>query len=292
MGILQGKAIVVTGAGRGLGRAYALHAAQAGAAVVVNDVDREPAEEVAVLIGEAGGRAVVSGESVADPRQASMLIDRCVAEFGTIDGLVNNAGLRYNAAVWEDDPDRMRALIEVNVLGSMYCGSAATRVMRERGGGAIVNMASVSAVGQPNASTYSTSKGAIVSMTIAWAVELAAHGIRANAVCPVAWTRMAEADPRAPSNPAEDSPDRVAPLVTYLCSDRASEVTGQVVRFVRGKLYLLRQLAAKQPVLLRADWDAEGIADAFAGDLAESLEPFPAQRDIVNPQPSPPGVNP
>lgn len=289
MGVLEGKAVVVTGAGRGLGRAYALHAARAGAAVVVNDVDRELAEEVAVMIGGAGSRAVASGESVADPRQASLLIERCVAEFGTVDGLVNNAGVRYQAPAWEDDADRMRALIEVNVLGSLYCGGAAARVMRERGGGAIVNMASISAVGQPNAATYSASKGAVVSMTVAWAVELATSGIRVNAVCPVAWTRMAAADPKAPSNP-EDSPDRIAPLVTYLLSDRASDVTGQVVRFARGKLYLLRQLAAKEPVLLRERWDVNDVSEAFASDLVGALELPPVRRGVANPHASPPGI--
>lgn len=280
MHALRGKAIVVTGAGRGLGRAYALHAARAGAAVVVNDVDEDVAEDVAGIIRDEGGHTVACAGSVADPLVANGLMDRCVTEFGALDGLVNNAGVRYQAPVWEDEPSRMRELIETNVLGSMYCGGAAARIMRARGGGAIVNMASISAVGQPNASVYSASKGAVVAMTVAWAVELAEAGIRVNAVAPVAWTRMAAADPKAPSDPG-DSPERVAPLVTYLLSDRAAGVTGQVVRYVRGKLYLVGQFAAKEPVLLRETWEVDEIAAAFAG--AFESEAFPVHRGVANP---------
>ena len=280
MDALAGKVVVVTGAGRGLGRAYALHAARSGARVVVNDVDEQVAGEVAALITGKGGQALVSGASVSDPGQAAALIDRCVSGFGGLDGLVNNAGVRYRAPAWADDAARMRALIEVNVLGSLYCGTAAARVMRERGGGSIVNMASLSAVGQPNAAAYSASKGAVVSMSVAWAVELAEAGIRVNAVCPVAWTRMAQADTRAPSDPT-DAPDRIAPLVTYLLSDRADAVTGQVVRYVRGKAYLLSQLAVKKPVLLKETWEVDDWAAAFRDDLAP--EPFPVHRAVADP---------
>ena len=95
MGFLDGKAVVITGAGRGLGEAYALHAAQAGAGVVVNDIDGELAESVAARIAEQGGRAVASAASVRDPDQASGVVERCLAEFGSVDGLVNNAALNY-----------------------------------------------------------------------------------------------------------------------------------------------------------------------------------------------------
>jgi NAD(P)-dependent dehydrogenase (short-subunit alcohol dehydrogenase family) len=271
MSILDGKAVVVTGAGRGLGRAAALHAAACGAEVVVNDIDGQPAEEVVSLIEESGGRAVASVGSVADPDQAQAAVQRCLAEFGRIDGLVNNAGVRYQALVWEDTPERMRELIEVNVLGSLYCGSAAARAMREQGSGSIVNMASLAMVGQRTAATYSASKGAMSSMTVAWAGELAEHGVRVNALFPLAHTRMALADTRAPA-PPEETPERIAPMVTYLLSDLSSAVTGQWIRFTANRIHIVSQASAKEPVLRNEGWDVHDIAEAFEQHLLAALE--------------------
>jgi NAD(P)-dependent dehydrogenase (short-subunit alcohol dehydrogenase family) len=278
MQVLDGKAVVITGAGRGLGRAYALHAAKAGAAVVVNDVDGELARHVAGRIQESGGRAVASTHSVADPEQASAAIERCVTVFGAIDGLVNNAALNYQALPWQDDPGRARALVDVNVLGPLYCGIAAAKVMCALGSGAIVNVTSGSMLGQRSAAAYSASKGAIASMTVSWAMDLADHGIRVNGICPLAWTRM-QSDPlaRLRCSPA-DSPDRIAPLVTYLLSDLAVGINGQLIRFVGDKLCLVRQPAVKEPILLRDQWEVEDIAEAFDGELTDVLESPPASR--------------
>ncbi len=277
MGILEGKAVVITGAGRGLGRASALHAAACGAAVVVNDIDEQPAAEVVALIEGSGGRAVPSVGSVADPDQAHAAVQRCLTKFGTIDGLVNNAGLRYQAPVWEDTPERMRELIEVNVLGSLYFGSAAARAMREQGTGSIVNMASLAMIGQSTAATYSSSKGAVSSMTVAWAVDLAEYGVRVNGLFPLAHTRMALADTRTPA-PPEETPERIAPMVTYLLSDLSTDVTGQLIRFTAKKIHIVRQTSAKEPVLRNEGWDVQDIAEAFDEHLLAALEPPPAQR--------------
>jgi NAD(P)-dependent dehydrogenase (short-subunit alcohol dehydrogenase family) len=277
MGILDGKAVVITGAGRGLGRASALHAAGCGAAVVVNDIDGEPVDEVVSLIEGSGGRAVASVGSVADPGQAHAAIRRCLTEFGRIDGLVNNAGVRYQAPVWEDTPERMRELVEVNVLGSLYCGSAAARAMHEQGTGSIVNMASLAMVGQSTAATYAASKGAVSSMTVAWAVELAEHGVRVNGLFPLAHTRMALADTRSPA-PPEETPERIAPIVTYLLSDLSTAVTGQLIRFTANKVHIVRQMSAKEPVLRNDGWDVHDIAEVFDNHLLAALEPPPGQR--------------
>jgi len=277
MSILEGKAVVITGAGRGLGRASALHAAACGAAVVVNDIDGPPAEEVVSLIESVGGRAVASVGSVADPDQAQAAVKRCVAEFGRLDGLVNNAGLRYQSPIWEDTPERMRELIEVNVLGSLYCGSAAARVMREQGSGSIVNMASLSMAGQSTVATYSSSKGAVSSATVAWAGELAEHGVRVNGLFPLAHTRMALTDTRSPA-PPEETPERIAPVVTYLLSDLSTAVTGQLIRYTANKVHIVRQISAKEPVLRNDDWDVPDIAEAFDNHLLAALEPLPAGR--------------
>jgi NAD(P)-dependent dehydrogenase (short-subunit alcohol dehydrogenase family) len=274
MGILDGKAVVITGAGRGLGKAYAVHAADAGASVLVNDLDGELAEEVAAKIRAAGGVAVANGDSVVEPGRAVGLMEQCVAEFGRLDGLVNNAGLRYDAKPWEDDPARIQALIEVNVMGALFCGTAAAKVMREQGSGVIVNAASFSFLGQAGAGAYAASKGAVVSMSISWAVDLAKSGIRVNAVCPLAWTRMSEDDYRTKSKP-EDTPDRVAPLITYLLSDRSEGITGQVIRFTGDVLHLVKQPARLEPVFTAEPWDADDFGKAFE---KFELEAFPAVR--------------
>jgi NAD(P)-dependent dehydrogenase (short-subunit alcohol dehydrogenase family) len=276
MGILDGKAIVITGAGRGLGEAYALHAAWAGASVVVNDIDGELAEAVAAHIARQGGRAVASAQSVRDPDQASGVIDRCLAEFGRVDGLVNNAALNHEGLPWEEDVQTARELIEVNVLGVLYCSIAAARVMRTQGAGSIVNISSGASFGQRCAGTYSASKGAVVSLTYSWALDLAEAGVRVNAVSPLAWTRMVES-----ASPAiqlhvtpERTPDRVAPLITYLLSERAEGITGQLIRFTGDQLLLVRQPGFKDPVLRRDSWTTEDIAAAFDGTLDQHLEPF------------------
>jgi NAD(P)-dependent dehydrogenase (short-subunit alcohol dehydrogenase family) len=271
MGILDGKAVVVTGAGRGLGQAYAVHAAAAGASVVVNDIDGDFAENTVAKIRAAGGRAVADGGSVVDPAVAGRLMDLCVTEFGRLDGLVNNAGLRYDALPWQDDPERIRALIDVNVIGTMYCGTEASKVMREQGSGVIVNVASFSYLGQSGAGAYAASKGAVISMSISWAVDLAQFGVRVNAVCPLAWTRMSENDHRPGAKP-EDSPDRIAPLITYLLSDGSAHVTGQVIRFTGDTLHLVQQPLRKAPVLQREPWDFPAAFESF------DLEAFPKER--------------
>jgi NAD(P)-dependent dehydrogenase (short-subunit alcohol dehydrogenase family) len=277
MRFLEGKAVVVTGAGRGLGKAAAVHAAACGAAVVVNDVDAAPADEVVSLIQRSGGRAVASVGSVSDPGVAERTVRRCLDEFGSVDGLVNNAGVRYQARVWEDTPERMRELIEVNVLGSLFCGSAAARVMREQGSGSIVNMASLAMVGQATAATYSASKGAVSSVTLAWARDMAEHGVRVNGLFPLAHTRMSLADTRSPA-PTDETPERIAPIVTYLLSDRSAAVTGQLIRFTANKLHIVHHASVKEPVLRNEGWEVDDIAAAFDNHLIAVLEPPPGRQ--------------
>src|SRR5215467_11168354 len=126
---LDGKAVVVTGAGRGLGEAFAWQLSRAGAMVLVNDVDGELAERAARDIRGHGHPAVASAHSVSDPEAAQSIVDLCIDRYGRIDGLVNNAGVTYETLPWNDDPDRARELIEVNVLGTVYTGLAALRAM-------------------------------------------------------------------------------------------------------------------------------------------------------------------
>lgn len=279
---LQDRAVVVTGAGRGLGEAFATHLAQAGAAVVVNDVDEEMARRVAENIRKHGGRAVASGHTVTDPEQARAIAELCVTEFGSIDGLVNNAGLNYEALPWQEDPDRVRELVEVNVLGVMYMGIAVVRAMIEQGrGGAIVNVSSGASLGQRKLGVYAASKGAVASLTYSWALDLEECGIRVNAICPLAHTRMVWQSERSLRGcPPDRTPSRIAPVVLFLLSDAAEGITGQLIRCNGPQLHIVGQPYLKAPILERQAWDAETVRRAFDEIFGAHLEPYGLEKRV------------
>ena len=277
---LDGRAVVVTGAGRGLGRAFATHAAEVGAAVVVNDIDGELARDTAAAITAAGGCAVPSAHSVADPDEAQAIVDLCVREYGRIDGLVNNAGLNYEVLPHDEDPRRARELIGVNVLGVIYLGLATVRAMAGHGG-SIVNISSGASLGQRRLGTYAASKGAVASLTYSWALDLEADGIRVNAVCPLAHTRMVVASERAARNcPPDRTPDKIAPLVSYLLGDRSIGVTGQMIRCNGPQLHLVGHPYLKGPILERDTWDTESVERAFAEVFHAHLEPYGLEKRL------------
>jgi len=276
---LQGKAVVVTGAGRGLGAEYAVQAALHGASVVVNDVDVEFAEQTASRIAADGGRAVVSGHDVADHKEAQAIVEVCVGEFGRIDGLVNNAGLNYEAVSWRDDPAAIRRLIGVNVLGTIYTGMAAADAMSETGGGSIVNIASGASLGQRKLATYAASKGAVSSLTYSWALDMEEVGIRVNAVCPLAYTRMVTKMSRTVCGP-DRTPDLVAPLVLFLLSDDADGITGQLIRCNGEQLHVVGQPYFKAPILKRDRWDVDAVRSAFDEVFGAHLEPYGLEKRV------------
>jgi NAD(P)-dependent dehydrogenase (short-subunit alcohol dehydrogenase family) len=289
MGMLEGKAIVVTGAGRGIGAAYARAAAQAGASVVVNDIDAEPAEDVAADISAAGGRATVKVADVSDRSQAQGLIEHCVGELGAIDGLVNNAGL-FDMSLPGDVPESMlRDILEVNVLGVAACTVAAIRHMRRRGAGSIVNITSGAHFGIPMMAAYAASKGAVASLTYTWSLELEGTGIRVNAISPLANTRMAvTGNEFLEANGLEKvqlstspPPEANAPLAVYLLSDAAAHVTGQIVRIEGSHLSLVAHPVVLQPILQTEGWwTPEGVAQAFDETLDERLVPTGMQPQL------------
>jgi NAD(P)-dependent dehydrogenase (short-subunit alcohol dehydrogenase family) len=288
--LLHGRAVVVTGAGRGLGRAYAIDAAQAGAAVVVNDIDAGPAEGVAGEIREAGGRAEVSAHDISDPKGAEALVGACVDSFGRLDGFVNNAGLYHETPIWEEDPGRVRRVIEVNVLGAYNCTIFAARAMRD--GGSIVNASSGGLFGFPTTATYGTSKGGVLGLTYGAALDLDARGIRVNAISPKALTRLTEdalgrkSDPlggdEAPLAEIEELlPEGVAPLVTFLLSDLAAGIIGQFLRFDGRKLAVVPMAAFDEhPTEVAPSWDPAALSAAFDGPLREALQPFGVERRV------------
>ncbi|MFF9013795.1 3-oxoacyl-ACP reductase [Streptomyces sp. NPDC014870] len=250
---LEGLSAIVTGAGRGLGRAEALELARLGAAVVVNDYGQPgrdgsgeasaaPAEEVAAEIRAAGGRAVAHLGDVADFETARGLVDLAVGEFGKLDILVNNAGILRDRMVFSMSEEEWDSVIRVHLKGHFNTTHFAAVHWRGRAKagesgvyGRIVNTSSeaflAGSAGQPN---YAAAKGGIVGLTTSTALALAKYGVTANAICPRARTRMTEDVFAGFAEPGDGeldalAPEHVAPLVGYLASPAAAGVNGQLL---------------------------------------------------------------
>jgi NAD(P)-dependent dehydrogenase (short-subunit alcohol dehydrogenase family) len=249
MGLLTGKVAIVTGAGRGIGRGEALALARHGAAVVVNDLgsawdgdgtDQRPAQQVVDEIVAAGGRAVANHDSVMDFDRAGELVCQAIEEFGRLDILVNNAGILRDRMIYNQSPEDVDAVIGVHLRGHFWTTRHACAYWRaeHKAGrpvaGRIVNTSSASGVfGMVGQTSYAAAKAGIAAMTQVTSMEMARYGVSVNAVCPTARTRLTEAGGRLGDQEAPDGwhlkhPDNVGPFVVFLCSDAASDITGQV----------------------------------------------------------------
>jgi NAD(P)-dependent dehydrogenase (short-subunit alcohol dehydrogenase family) len=230
----EGRVAVVTGAGRGIGRAHARLLADRGARVVVNDLggsregvgaDVEPATTVAAEIDAAGGVAIADNSDVATPARAQSLVDAAVEQFGRIDILINNAGIIRWAGFPEADADNLARHLAVHVTGSFNTTRSAWPHMVEQGYGRIVMTTSTGMFGLPDNLSYATAKGAVVGLTRSLTTAGAAHGIKVNLIAPAAMTRMA-GQPGNEEN-AQMSPELVAPMVAYLAHE-ACPVSGEI----------------------------------------------------------------
>ncbi len=280
MAYLEGKAVVITGAGRGIGRAYAHLASREGASVVVNDIDADVAQAVTKEIVQDGGTAVTAVADVGDWAGAESVIDRCVAEFGAIHGLVNNAGLFSMADGWELDQAHVEDLVRTNVIGVMACGTFALRRMVSQRFGSIVNITSGAHFGIPHMSVYGATKGAVASLTYTWSMEAASSGVRVNAVSPLARTRMGEAtaefyrrhDLGTIDSSGSPDPEVNAPAVVFLLSDAAAAINGQIVRIEGRHLAVVAHPAVREPVL-HGEWTVAAIDEAFQQTLGRYTVP-------------------
>ncbi len=244
----EGRVAIVTGAGRGIGRAHALLLAAQGASVVINDLggsmagagaDAQPARAVAAEIVAAGGTAIADKSDVATVAGAQAAVDTAIEHFGRLDIVVNNAGIIRWAGFPEADADNLERHLAVHLGGSFNTARAAWPHMVEQGYGRVVMTTSTGMFGLPNNLSYASAKAAVIGLTRSLAVAGAAHGIKINLIAPAAYTRMAgdptgERDSPGPA-PAQLSPDLVAPMVGFL-SHEDCHVSGEIYAAGAGRL--------------------------------------------------------
>ena len=285
-GCLSGKVVAVTGAGRGIGREIALLCAKEGARLVVNDfggslagegTDDSPAKEVVKLIHEAGGEAVANFASVADPKGANSIVDNALSAFGRIDAVVNNAGILRDRIWHKMSTVDWAEVIDVHLNGCFNVSKAATLAFKEQGSGSFVHFTSASAlVGNFGQANYSAAKLGIVGLSQSIALDMSKFGVRSNCIAPFAWSRLIETIP--PSNEAEKariermksmSAEKIAPLVAFLISDAAVDVTNQVFAVRKNEIFLF-----SKPRPIRSMHRSEGwTAATIASDLLPAFRP-------------------
>jgi 3-oxoacyl-[acyl-carrier protein] reductase len=276
MGILEGRAAVVTGGGRGIGRGHCLHLAEQGAAVVVNDVDEGEARKVADEIAGKGGRAAADASDVSTRAGASRLVQRCVDEFGAIHALVNNAGNVRDRSFLKMTDEEFDSVLKVHVYGTFMCSQEAAWRMRDQGtGGAIVNTVSAAHFGNFGQTNYAGSKGAIASMTYTWALELARYGIRVNAISPSGTTRMsatAKVGGRTVELPFID-PIQNGAFVAFLASDHAKWVSGQLFGTGSDRVQMVEQPRYGTAAFRPGGWSVEELVQGFERYFKRVMEP-------------------
>jgi NAD(P)-dependent dehydrogenase (short-subunit alcohol dehydrogenase family) len=295
MGLVDGRVVIVTGAGRGIGRAHALAFAAEGARVVVNDIGvgldgsagESPAAEVVEQITAAGGEAVVNGDDIADWTGAQNLIQTAVDTFGGLDVLVNNAGFLRDRMLANTSEEEWDAVIRVHLKGhfaTLRHAAAHWRGLAKAGesvNACIINTSSAAglqgSVGQGN---YSAAKAGIAAMTLVGAAELGRYGISVNAIAPAARTRMTEAafaETMAKPGDGFDAmaPENVSPLVVWLGSDQARDITGKVFEVEAGVIRVAEGWAHGPQIDKGARWEPAELGPVIGDLLAKSRPPVP-----------------
>jgi NAD(P)-dependent dehydrogenase (short-subunit alcohol dehydrogenase family) len=276
MSLLDGKVVVVTGAGRGIGRGEAIECARQGAAVVVSELDPDAATEVVGEITAAGGTAVQDAGDVADVEAAERLIKHAVDEFGQLDALVNNAGILRDRTVVKMTPEEWDAVIRVHLRGHYAPTHAACGYWREtqRPGHIVCTASSSGLLGNFGQANYGAAKAGIAAFSTIVAQEMARFGVTCNAIAPAARTRMTEG--AYGSIDIGDGfdfwhPDNVAPMVAFLCSDASSHISGKVFG-VQGDTVEAYRPFTSMAVIENGGtrWDPERLAARVDGLLDEA----------------------
>ena len=296
---LDGKVVLVTGAGGGIGRAIAMEAAAAGAAVVVNDLGaslsgaRESSAAAHAAVAEieaAGGRAVANGDDVSDPDGAGRMVAAATDAFGRLDAVVNNAGILRDTFFHKMRYEDFDAVVKVHLYGSFNTSRAAADVFRAQGSGSLIHMTSTSGlVGNLAQANYSAAKLGIAALSKSIALDLARWNVRSNCIAPFAWSRMtANIKVDSPEQEARVNrmkamvPEKIAPLALFLASDAASDVTGQVFAVRNNEIFTMSQPRPTRSVHRSEGWDIDSVAAHAIPALRADFLPLDVSGDVFS----------
>jgi len=298
-GMLQGKVVVVTGAGNGIGRAIALVMAREQAAVVVNDIgaglagdgrDNTPGQQVVDEIRASGGQAVLSTDSVAEAAGAERIVQAAVDHFGRVDAVVNNAGILRDAIFHKLSVADWEAVIQVHLHGSFYMSRAAARFFKEQQSGALVHMTSTSGlIGNLGQANYSAAKLGIVALSKSIALDMARFNVRSNCISPFAWSRMTSSVPTdTPEKAArvernkQMTPEKIAPVAVYLASDASQGVNAQVFAVRNNEIVLMSQPRPLRSVHRGEGWTPQTVAEHAMPALRASFVGVERSSDVFS----------
>jgi NAD(P)-dependent dehydrogenase (short-subunit alcohol dehydrogenase family) len=296
-GMMDGKVVVVTGAGGGIGRDIALAMAAEGARVVVNDLGTSttgegastgPAQQVVDEIRAAGGQAVANTDSVAEAVAANRIIQCALDTYGRIDGVVNNAGILRDRIFHKMSDPEWDAVVKVHLYGSWYVSRAAANHFKEQGSGAFVHMTSTSGlIGNFGQANYSAAKLGLTAFSKSIALDMAKFNVRSNCIAPFAWSRMIGSIPTdTPEQQArvarmqQMTPAKIAPLAVYLLSDAAREVNAQVFAVRNNEIFLMSQPRPIRSVHRGEGWTPQHIAEHAMPALKGSFIPMDRSADV------------
>lgn len=299
MGLLDGKVAIVTGAGQGVGRAIAEGLAKAGAKVVVNDVgvtltgeseNASAADQAAEAIKQAGGEAVGNSDSVADWDGAQKIVQCALDSFGRVDLVVNNAGILRDAIFHRMEPREWEAVLAVHLNGSFYVSRAAAPHFRQQQSGSYVHMTSTAGlIGNFGQANYMAAKLGIVGLSRSIAMDLQRFNVRSNCIAPFAWSRMVssiptetEADKIRVAKLKQMTPEKIAPMVVFLGSDAAKDVSGQIFAVRNNEVFLMSQPRPVRGLHRGEGWTPEALAEQLPGAFGPSLTPLERSADVFS----------
>jgi len=275
--MLDGKVVLVTGAGGGIGRDIALQCAAQGAKLVINDLgasvageggDAGPAQRVVEEIRAAGGEATANTDSVSDVTSANRMVQTALDVFGRIDAVVNNAGILRDRFFHKMSVDEFDAVIKVHLYGGFYVSRAAANHFKEQGSGAYVHMTSTSGlIGNFGQANYAAAKLGIAALSKSIALDMQKFNVRSNCIAPFAWSRMIGSIPTdTPEEKArvariqQMTPAKIAPIAVYLLSEAAREVSGQIFAVRNNEIFLMSQPRPERSVHRSEGWTPETVA--------------------------------